>query len=930
MPKYILIYPAPPLIPEDSDAIAEPVVDPDDATAIASGDVTTAKWIVENPAGKAVRMTTGDLIAHVSAGSLSIPTFALSTAYPRLGAFVHEGVLYRVLRAIPSTNSAEVDALLGGGAIEALGGGSSGIDRDTAREIAAEAAKARYTDDDQAEVAKIEGIIDRLNDIHPDINFAILNYRNGTPRPPFKSQVEAFQKGLLTIGIGQDGVLWTLKDTPAADAEGVWIDFDTNEWQFEQNSVLPNSALQTGDYYYRYDDDVWVLYDGTKQVVYYDRDISAFLPNHIFLGKFANAENATQSIVGYDGTKTYLAYFTVTVSGRTGREVRQLQSYTPGRQEGITWVSTDETLHHLSDELHKLIQTNVTNITRNKSLIGEEGINIRNNARSIMDLETEQDTQDTLIQRNADAIPEPVTDRDAIRGTTTEGYLNPRQVRLNDLATYSQEASDDPELDTLHIRYAAIDYVQNDYDNGNLGFGQMMFNHSTLASANKIKISYPSRFQTTSAIRAKFDNLVVGDKIELLQVNTGMDYEEPDRVFTSNITAISRVIRSGGNEHSIIELSLDANPSLTVGLGPNTQYFVAVTGKFKDRVIPVIEDADIDNALIVDANKKPVWGARTVAPAAAARSESIYFNEQTNVGTAEVAVTHRTTDPIVVTHGSGDPNLIRTVSSQTSQIEFLKAGIYDIHIEGLINVLGRANSSRVLPRIRFYDTNNNFVAEIDDHYHRVDGRNDQQANNLRVSGDGTITIPSDNFICNIRIAQELLSGGMNFTIQANWSLSVIPFGVQGPRGIQGEIGPPGRQGDPGPMGPTPTAQLWGTSNVFNSIANRRSPVTAFTLSNNVPAGTTTSGSTIVFPATFKGLIWVTGTVNSGTRTTSIVNVHFTATQSEYTNIHFLLNVQLQANLSYDAANDNITFQISNQGAAAVAGSAQITVHGIAF
>ena len=202
-----------------------------------------------------------------------------------------------------------------------------------------------------------------------NVNFEVLNWRGGKPRPPFKSQAAAFRKGLLTIGIDLDGVLWTLKDTPAGDAEGVWIDFDNANWEFEQNQRLPVAAINTGDFWYRYDEDVWELYDGTQYVVYQDRDISAFLPNHIFLGQFANAENAVQSIVGYDRTKTYLAYFTVTEQGQTGREVRQLQSYTAGTAEGISWVSTDETLHHVSAELHKLIQVNANSVKGNQSAI---------------------------------------------------------------------------------------------------------------------------------------------------------------------------------------------------------------------------------------------------------------------------------------------------------------------------------------------------------------------------------------------------------------------------------------------------------------------------------------------------------------------------------------------------------------------------------
>ena len=719
MPKYILIYPAPPLIPADSDAIAEQVLDPDDATAIASGDVTTAKWIVENPDGDAVRMTTGDLIAQIQAGAgtVTVPTFAVRTAYHRLSLFVFDGVLYRVLQEIPANNAGDVSTLLATGQVQALGGSQS-----------------------------------------DPIAFRVLNWRGGKPRPPFKSDMAAFSQGLLTIGIDLDGVLWTLKDTPATDAEGVWIDFDTNEWQFEQNDVLPNSALQTGDYYYRYDDDVWVLYDGTQQTVYYDRDISAFLPNHIFLGQFSNAEAATQSIVGYDGTKTYLAYFTVTVSGRTGREVRQLQSYTPGATEGISWVSTDETLNHLSDELHKLIQANVNSIKVNAGNIGEEGVNVRNNARSIMDLETEQDQQDTRIQTNENNIPDAVSDRDAIRGVRTDGYLTPRQVRIDSKATFTKEASQDPELDTLHIRYAAIDYDATAYNADNLAFAQMMFNNATLASATRIKIGYINGRR----IGDRLDTLVVGSRIQLLEVNTGPDYEEPNNVFEASVTGVSRTVKTGLEDISTIELSLDTSPTLSVGLGPNTQYFVAVSGRFEDRVVPVISSSDIGRTLTVAANGKLIFVETQ-------RAEQIFFNANTTVGNSPQAVVHRTTDPIVTRFGSGAPNMIRTVSGETGQLQFARPGIFDVHFGGLIDVQGTGNSLRVLPRVIFTDTSDQYVGEVDDHYHRVtNGTSD----NHQISGEGILIIPSANFIVNMQIVQEITGGGTTFSTQADWSLTI--------------------------------------------------------------------------------------------------------------------------------------------------------------
>ena len=227
--------------------------------------------------------------------------------------------------------------------------------------------------------------------------FDIRDFRGGVPTPPFKTQTDDFALAKKTIGIGQDGVLWTLKDTPATGSTGTWIDFDNANYEFEQNRRLPVAALNAGDFWYRYDDDVWEVYDGTSYTVYYDREISTFLPNHIFLGQFANAENAVQSITNYDRTKTYLAYFTVTEDGQVGRQVRQLQSYSAGTGEVISWVSTDETLNHLSAELHRLIENNVNSIKQSRGLIdGHE--------KRIQAIDAEQTAQDTAIKENRDAI----------------------------------------------------------------------------------------------------------------------------------------------------------------------------------------------------------------------------------------------------------------------------------------------------------------------------------------------------------------------------------------------------------------------------------------------------------------------------------------------------------------------------------------------
>ena len=208
-----------------------------------------------------------------------------------------------------------------------------------------------------------------------------------------------------------------------------------------------------------------------------------------------------------------------------------------------------------------------------------------------------------------------ISERDALRGTGDDPHLwSSKRVRTNVKGTFTQEVSDDPELDTLHIRYAAIDYDQTAYNANNLAFGQMMFNNATLASADKLKIGYIK----DRTIDSQLGSLGVGSKIQLWNVNTGPDYEEPDKTFEANITAVARVERTGLDEISVVELTLSANPSISVGLGANTEYWVAVSGKFKDRIVPPITDSDRGKVLGVkgDANETefvdPATGGVTV------------------------------------------------------------------------------------------------------------------------------------------------------------------------------------------------------------------------------------------------------------------------------------------------------------------------------
>ena len=266
-----------------------------------------------------------------------------------------------------------------------------------ARAIAKSEAAARYTDEEKAEVAKIEGIVNRLNSIQNEINFVVLDYREGRPIPPLRSQVEAFKKGLLTIGIGTDGVFWSLKAIPARAASGDWADYDPADghWKGEFAYDLLPPALDAGDYWYNYSTDMWGLYDGTD--ITHHRTITDILQDFIFIGQFANRISATQHIRNYDNTKFYLSYNHL--PGFTQGEVELLSNFVPGTGESVTWVSSNETLNHVKGELQKLIRDNKAEIEGIAKLVGE-------NKQAIGDRKT---VVDRLIEDETQARAEDVS-----------------------------------------------------------------------------------------------------------------------------------------------------------------------------------------------------------------------------------------------------------------------------------------------------------------------------------------------------------------------------------------------------------------------------------------------------------------------------------------------------------------------------------------
>ena len=214
-----------------------------------------------------------------------------------------------------------------------------------------------------------------LQTMTANTDFIIADFRSSFPIPPLPSDTEAVALANKTIGIGSDGVLWTLKSTAHRDPTATWRDFDNTHWEFEQTQPLPRAALETGDFYYIYTVEKWYLFNGTS-VAEYD-DVDTFLPDHHFLGNFPTAQAAANAITNYDANTTYLAYFPTVVEGRSGREVQQLTSYTPGFAGVNQWVSSDTNLHHLITHIEAEIQDEGDRITSNRGLIHELEITLR-------------------------------------------------------------------------------------------------------------------------------------------------------------------------------------------------------------------------------------------------------------------------------------------------------------------------------------------------------------------------------------------------------------------------------------------------------------------------------------------------------------------------------------------------------------------------
>ena len=217
--------------------------------------------------------------------------------------------------------------------------------------------------------------------------FIIEDWRAGRPRAPIASLdgQPAVDKAKRTIGIGNDGVIWTYKERPATEPQVTWSPYTNDKYQFAQSDLLPDSALQTGDYYYVYTLEEWIVFapEPLTSNLRQERvtDITTILGSDaIFLGNASSETNANHLITNYDSSKKYYVYY--------AGEVRQLASYTPGAGAAATWVASTETLHHEIARISKEIDANQNRITTNKTLISEVEKRAQANSQAIHGIQT--------------------------------------------------------------------------------------------------------------------------------------------------------------------------------------------------------------------------------------------------------------------------------------------------------------------------------------------------------------------------------------------------------------------------------------------------------------------------------------------------------------------------------------------------------------
>ena len=404
--RYIQVYDSPP--PGKSIRLR----DVDDQQAISPGNVATAKWSVERSDGTLVRMTTAELLANISTSALVLPTYAVRVEYPMNAPFIFEGALYRAKVQIPDTNTKTVAQLLADDEVEKIADGD-GIPRSEIESIAETKAEERYTDEEKDEVAKLPDwgpIIARVG------GFDIRDFRGGVPAPPAvnapAAELDLAQK---TIGIGNHGVNWTFE---LLTRGGIWAEFDNDKFEGALSNRLPGSAVADGDFYYLPNHGaspqhgIWIYISGLTESE--SEDVNTFLPNHRFLGNFTSQKAAENAITSYDSNITYLAFFPATISGRTGRIVQQLTSFTDVPSPTSKWIPSDEELHDLFNELENQLLNERDRIGNNISTIED----IRNEQRS-------QDTQIAIAQRSY-----PVTEfSDWTRDTSTSGTVQSGRYR---------------------------------------------------------------------------------------------------------------------------------------------------------------------------------------------------------------------------------------------------------------------------------------------------------------------------------------------------------------------------------------------------------------------------------------------------------------------------------------------------------------------
>ena len=204
-----------------------------------------------------------------------------------------------------------------------------------AREIAAAAARARYTDDEKTKVGTVETgatadqtpeeIRDALESLGIDLNDEIVNMRDGLR--------DATADDYLKLGLGPDGKLYRVKRTanPGHDARGMLNEYTNPNFRGVSHGRPDNP--QVGQTYYNIRISQWYLFFRNQVVAIIDAQpitpIQALGANTEWIGEVDDQYQAIHAIEDFDNTKAYYAVY--------GETLYVLDNSTYSAPTGVTY-----------------------------------------------------------------------------------------------------------------------------------------------------------------------------------------------------------------------------------------------------------------------------------------------------------------------------------------------------------------------------------------------------------------------------------------------------------------------------------------------------------------------------------------------------------------------------------------------------------------